>query len=187
MNQMKLINQGMLVAASIFLMQAAPVFAADMVPLASERAEHVHEFNWIQHTQQTLDDLKRKLNLSAEQTAAWSTWSSGVLKDAQQQLEQKKSMHDEKDGKAKRPSDETTPERMARGIEQLRTETAWMQEHLVKLEAAQARTKTFYDALNTNQKTIFDLYWHEMYHQVAGHDGAMPGRMRAGIECGQGM
>jgi hypothetical protein len=98
-----------------------------------------------------------------------------VLKDGKQQLEQKKSEHDEKTPGAKAPSGNTTPERMARGIERLRAETLWMQEHLSRLEAAQIRTAAFYGALDTNQKTIFDLFWHELYHRVSGHDvGAIP-------------
>jgi hypothetical protein len=117
-----------------------------------------------------VDELKGKLNLGPEQTAAWDTWSAGVTKDAQRQFEQKKSWLEEKGVRGKPTTDGTTPERMARGIERLRAEAKWMQEQLVQLEAAQVRTKTFYNTLATNQRTIFDLFWHEVHHRVSGHD-----------------
>lgn len=57
------------------------------------------------------------------------------------------------------------------GIACLRAETTWMQAHLVQLEAAQVHTKTFYDVWDSNQKTIFDLFWHVMYRRVSGSRG----------------
>lgn len=158
-------------AAGMWLLQCAPALA-DTPPSGSapERAAYGPNFDWIGHTRQTLDELKVKLNLAAGQAAAWDAWSAGVLKDAQQQLEQKKPWLEEKPHAAKRAAEETTPERMAREIERLRAQSTWMQEHLVQLEAALTRTKTFYDGLDRNQKTIFDLYWHEVHHRAAGHD-----------------
>lgn len=170
MKKTNLIGQCVLVAASTLLLQSAPVLAEEGVPSQiGGMAGRSRNFDWVQHTQHTLDELKGKLNLAPEQMTAWDTWSRGVIKDAQQQLEKKKSGHEEKGGRAK-PTDGTTPERMARGIERLRAETNWMQEHLVQLEAAQVRTKAFYNALSTNQKTIFDLFWREIYHRASGHD-----------------
>jgi len=67
---------------------------------------------------------------------------------------------------------------MARGIERLRADTKWMQGHLVELEAAQARTKAFYGELDANQRTIFDLFWHEVHHRASGHDD-VPGMLQA--------
>jgi hypothetical protein len=100
----------------------------------------------------------------------WGIWSGSVIKDARQQLEQYQSRHEEEEGAPGPMANITTPERMARGIEHLRAEANWVQEHLVQLEAAQVRTKTFYDTLSTNQKTIFDLFWGEMHHRVSGLD-----------------
>jgi hypothetical protein len=173
MKKSSLVGLRILVAASALLLQSAPVFAAEGMPPSGKMAESSRSFDWIQHTQHTLDELKGKMNLAPEQLVAWDTWSHGVLKDARQQLEQKKSKHEEKDkgGKTKPGADLTVPEQMARGIVHLREETAWMQAHLSQLEAAQVRTQTFYNTLDTNQKTIFDLFWHEVYHRVAGHDG----------------
>jgi hypothetical protein len=141
-------------------------------PLASAGAEQREDFDWLRHTRQTLDELHAKLNLGSEQASAWNDWSEGVLRDAHQQLAQKTTLREAEADAAKSPAMRTTPELMARGIAQLRAQSTWLQEHLVELEAAQLRTKTFYGALDTNQRTIFDLFWHEMHHRTSGHDEA---------------
>ncbi len=164
------------IASAVLMLRAVPVLANDALPRQwTATEEHEQQFDWILHTRQTLDELKGKLNLAPAQLAAWDTWSAGVIKDSQQQLERKDKRRAES-AMAKALVGSSTPERMARGIERLRAETAWMQEHLNQLEAAQVRTGTFYGALDINQKTIFDLFWHEMYHRVSGHDigGSMP-------------
>ena len=142
----------------------------EMPPMPGVAMEHGRNFDWMTHTQRTLDELKGKLNLAPAQLAGWNTWSRGVLDDSKQQLGQKKNEHDQKQVESKASANETTPEKMARGIEHLKSETAWMQEHMVQLEAARVRTSAFYGALDTNQKTIFDLFWHELYHRISGHD-----------------
>jgi hypothetical protein len=176
-----LIRQCILVAAGALLLQSAPVLA-DKAPPPVGAPGNSRNFDWVQHTQRTIDELKGKLNLAPGQMAAWGTWSGGVMNDARQQIERMKAWH-EKVGEEKPSFDVTTPERMARGIERLRAETSEMQEHLVRLEAAQVRTKVFYDKLDTNQKTIFDLYWHKVHHRDVGyghgmHEGFGPSPMR---------
>jgi len=184
MNKSRLISRSALFAVGVFAMQAVPVLADETVPPAyAGMPERGGGFDWVEHTQYTLEELKAKLNLAPTQAAAWDAWSAGVMKDAHQQLEQKKDWMEE-NPRAGPPAGDTTPERMARGIERLRAQTKWMQEHLVELEAAQARTKTFYNALDTNQKTIFDLFWHEMHHRVAGHDDGWGMQERGGYGPG---
>jgi len=186
MTQTSLIRQCVLLAAGAILLQSAPVLADEVAPPPpGGMPGSSRNFDWIQHTQYTLDELKGKLNLAPGQMAAWDAWSGGVMKDAHQ-VEQKKPWHEEKEREAQAAGDGTTPERMARGIERLRVQTNWMQEHLARLEAAQVRTKAFYDKLDTNQKTIFDLYWHEVHHRAVGHGdgwgmhgGFGPGPMNA--------
>ena len=124
------------------------------------------DFDWIGHTESTLAELKAKLKLEPGQMHAWDAWSDGVIKDAQKQLSGKSPPEDMRDQQA--GSDDTTPAQMARGIAHLRAHTQWMQEHLVDLEAALARTSAFYDVLDAKQKTIFDLYWHEFRYRVGG-------------------
>jgi hypothetical protein len=128
------------------------------------------DFDWIRHTESTLAELKVKLKLEPGQMHAWDVWSDGVIKDAQKQL----SGNSPPEATGDQPAgsyDDTTPAQMARGIAHLRAHTRWMQEHLVDLEAALARTSAFYELLDAKQKTIFDLYWHEVRHRVGG-DGA---------------
>ena len=171
MKKAYLIRQIAVCTLGIMLVPALPALAADTAAVhPGIHAEQGAPFNWILHTEHTLDELKSKLNLAPGQLPAWNTWSSGVLKDAHLQLEERSAKIEHRREEARAPADLTTPERMARGIEDLRAQTAWLQEHLVQLEAAQARTKAFYDVLDTNQKTIFDLFWHEMHHRTAGHD-----------------
>jgi len=170
MTQKSLIRRCVLLAAGAILLHSVPALADEAASPPSGRMPSTsRNFDWIQHTQHTLDELKGKLNLAPGQMAAWDAWSGGVLKDAHQQVEQKKPWLEEKEPEAQAADDGTTPERMARGIERLRAQTNWMQEHLARLEAAQVRTKAFYDKLDTNQKTIFDLYWHEVHHRAIGH------------------
>jgi len=171
MKQSGLIGLCVLLAAGIVLLQSFPVQADEgMQPPSGGMTRHARHSAWIHHTQSTLDELKGKLNLSPEQTTAWNAWSDGVTKDAQRQLEQEKSWLDDKAVGGRPTIDGPTPERMLRGIERLRAETKWMQQQLNQLEAAQLRTKNFYDALTVNQRTIFDLFWHLLHHRVAGYD-----------------
>ena len=171
MNKTKPIGTLAQIAGLVILLHGFPVYAAEPAPGSPDRpAGHTRAPGWIEHTQHTLDELKLKLNLAPGQVSAWEVWSSGVLKDAREQLEPGHGSADAKTGMEKH-QDASTPEQMSRGIERLREEIAWKQGHLVKLEAAQARTQAFYDKLETNQKTIFDLFWHEVYHRMSGHDG----------------
>ncbi len=180
-----------LLAASALVLHFAPVQAGEAPPAAAEAMPAAPEvmrwdgrdFDWLQHTQRTLAELKNKLNLAPAQLAPWDAWSAAVMKDARHQLEQRKPWLEESGAEMKSSVDDTTPERMRRGIERLRAESSWMQEHLAQLEAAQVRTKAFYDTLDTNQKTIFDLFWREVDHRadscrdgpdMAAHEGFGP-------------
>lgn len=142
--------------------------AAAGATMPSQRGMGQAQFDWVKHTQVTLDELKAKLNLTPAQGSAWSAWSAGVLGDAHRQF----GARTEECHRTMRHSNgwvsESTPDQMTRGIACLRAETTWMQAHLAQFEAAQVRTKTFYDVLDSNQKTIFDLFWHVMYHRVSG-------------------
>ncbi len=175
-----------LLAGAVLALHTASAPAADAAPAATgSMPGHPQGFDWIEHTQRTLNELKGKLNLAPGQLAAWDAWSAGVMKDAHQQLDQKKPWLEEQEAGAEPGDESTTPERMTRGIEHLRAETAWMQDHLVRLEAARARTSAFYDALDTNQKTIFDLFWHEVYDRTTGYDGG-GGMHRSGMHQHEG-
>jgi hypothetical protein len=143
--------------------------AAEPGPRPRDDAGTPHAFNWIGHTQETLDTLKGLLYLEGDQKAAWDTWAGGVLQDAHRQLAMKPPQ-DLPRGPHASPVGDTTPDQMARGIAHLRAGMDRMQAHLLELEAAQSRTQAFYDALDPKQKTVFDLYWHEVRHRVSGDD-----------------
>jgi hypothetical protein len=133
------------------------------------------KFNWFEHTQRTLSELKVKLNLIPGQMAAWETWSNGVMTDARSQIVRMKDRQEQMANATKFWEEGATPERMQRGIERIRAEIKRMQDHLAQLEAAQARTSAFYGQLDTNQKTIFDLFWRDVHNRMAGPMEGMGG------------
>jgi hypothetical protein len=175
MNKPRLLGQCLLIAASVLLLPSTGAFANPAMPgLGLGQGgmfRHASNFDWVKHTQQTLEELKGKLSLKPEQMPAWETWAAGVIADANQQVEKGNAAATDKASARQALKDETTPQRMAKGIERLRTQTSWMQAQLVRLDAAQARTQTFYDALDAQQKTIFDLFWTVMHHRIADQDG----------------
>ncbi len=165
--------QSVIVKSFMLLLYAMPFasLAATDQAMPPQGVTGQARFDWIKHTQVTLDELKTKLNLNPTQIPAWDTWTAGVVGDAHNQL----LMHADDCHHGMRHHsawiNESTPDQMTHGIACLRAEMTRMQEHLVQLEAAQVRTKIFYDTLGPNQKTIFDLFWHEMYHRASGHHG----------------
>ncbi|WP_448125035.1 Spy/CpxP family protein refolding chaperone [Pseudomonas veronii] len=193
MNKPRLLGQCLLIAASVLLLPSTGAFANPAMPglgLGPGQGgmfRHASNFDWVKHTQQTLEELKGKLSLKPEQMPAWETWAAGVIADANQQVEKGNAAATDKASARQALKDETTPQRMAKGIERLRTQTSWMQAQLVRLDAAQARTQTFYDALDAQQKTIFDLFWTVMHHRIADQDGwrmPMPMHMAWPQGCG---
>ncbi|MDF3242909.1 Spy/CpxP family protein refolding chaperone [Pseudomonas veronii] len=193
MNKPRLLGQCLLIAASVLLLPSTGAFANPAMPglgLGPGQGgmfRHASNFDWVKHTQQTLEELKGKLSLKPEQMPAWETWAAGVIADANQQVEKGNAAATDKASARQALKDETTPQRMAKGIERLRTQTSWMQAQLVRLDAAQARTQTFYDALDAQQKTIFDLFWTVMHHRIADQDGwrmHMPMHMAWPQGCG---
>ncbi|MHB8353829.1 MAG: Spy/CpxP family protein refolding chaperone [Burkholderiales bacterium] len=178
------IKRMFLVAGSVLLLQAGPLLAADAPATAPSSPSQgawtgaAHPpIDWVQHTHRMLDELKTKLNLSGSQKQAWDVWSEAVLKNASSQSERINHWRDAhmKQGFMGDPahSHMSTPDRMAHGLEHMRMEIKRMQDHVALLEAAQAGTKIFYDALDTNQKTIFDLYWQQSYQEGWGGHGMM--------------
>ncbi len=172
-------KQALLAVGSILLLYSGFLMAAEMPPPPAAASQG--PMDWVQHTQEMLDDLKTKLNLTASEKGAWDTWSDLVLNNARAQSE-KISMWRGEHMKQGYVGDAahahmSTPDRMAHGLEHMRTEIKRMQDHVALLEVAQASTKRFYDTLDPNQKTIFDLYWQQSYqwgmgeHGMMGHEG----------------
>jgi hypothetical protein len=186
---------GIAAATGVLLSGAAHGQANTFAPPADD-ATSSRPFDWIGHTAATLEGLKTLLHLETAQLPAWNTWSGGVLQDAHRQAGPKAPPNPEAE-KAATGYLEPTPARMARGIAHLRARLAWMEDHLVELEAAQIRTQAFYEGLDIKQKTVFDLYWHEVRHRVSGEEadwdmrgdmhGDMRSNMRAPLHAGGGM
>jgi hypothetical protein len=175
MNRSRLIGLCVLIAASVLLSPSTSVFANPSMTMPGAMAQQQPDFDWLEQTQQTLDDLKGKLDLKPEQLPAWDAWATAVMADAHQQLEKGTGAVGAMAPAQNMLNDETTPERMARGIAILRAQADWMQAHLVRLDAAQVRTKTFYETLDKEQKTIFDLFWTVIHHRAnEQNDWPMP-------------
>ena len=162
--------------------------ASAPAPVAQHNAHHAHHSDmWMQHSRAMLLDMKEQLNLMPAQQEGWKAWSSDVLSITQAQTERIRHWRAEHEKKALEEDRATadharvsTPERMAHGLNHMRLEVERMQDHLALLEKLQASTQKFYDALDTNQKTIFDLYWQQAYavgstlgHPMCGHGEGM--------------
>lgn len=120
----------------------------------------------VTHTQERLKELKAKLNLEANQQAAWDSWSAQVLEDIKKQASDDERF---RKGFQSFPKKEmTTPERLDFQIKHTENQLEFLQGKLTSLQHAKANTLNFYNALNQNQKTIFDLFWvkpHAWHHQ----------------------
>lgn len=117
--------------------------------------------DWAANTKELLADLKGRLALSDSQKEAWGAWSAATIDDARVQGEGMQALTQAR--AAQWNPDLTTPERMARKADLLKTRLALMQAHLTRVEAALQRTRDFYDRLDGKQKTIFDLFWGQDY------------------------
>ncbi|EQD73656.1 conserved hypothetical protein, secreted [mine drainage metagenome] len=168
---------------------SAPAPSASVpAPVVQHKAHHAHHPDmWMQHSQAMLLDMKEQLNLTAAQLEGWKAWSGDVLSITQAQTERIHHWRAEHEKKALEEDRATadharvsTPERMAHGLDHMRLEVERLQDHLALLEKLQASTQKFYDTLDTNQKTIFDLYWQQAYavgstmgHPMCGHGEGM--------------
>lgn len=122
---------------------------------------------WLARNKNMLDTLKPKLNLQPDQKGAWDSWAGAITDVAKAQLKNITELHqrhmevgglDEAD-----KHNLSTPQRMNLGIEHLQIEIKKLQAHVDQLQLAQISTQQFYGTLDTNQKTIFDLYWQKTY------------------------
>ena len=119
-----------------------------------------------------LADLKAKLKVTPEQEGAWTTFTAVMKLPAA--MDHKRPDRAEMDKL-------TTPERIDK-MHALRTERmATMNALMDKREEA---TKTFYTALNGDQKKVFDAEHARMGAQHGGHRGGHGGQ---GVGMGMGM
>ena len=161
---------------------AASVPPPPLGTTAPAKTSHATNDPWIQHTEGMLEDMKLRLNLSEGQQAAWKVWSGDVLTITREQTERVDHWRNEHDKRSMAQARTleghhhlTTPERMTHGLEHMQLEVQRLQDHVALLQKLQATTQVFYDKLDTDQKTIFDLYWQQAYHigLMLGREGMM--------------
>jgi len=115
---------------------------------ASTQAPHHAARDPVAWAQKRLEDLGKKLNLTSAQKPAWTTYSSGILKRAQERAQE---MEKWRSADRTKQLDVSTPDRLERMAARMRTGAE-------RLSQLANDTKTFYAALSREQKTIFDLY-----------------------------
>ena len=108
--------------------------------------------------QNRLDKLGKKLNLKSSQQDAWKTFSAAMLKHAQDRAQE---MGQRGPGEHAKMDEMATPDKM----EEM---AARMRKGADSLSKLASDTKPFYAQLSPEQKTIFDLYaknaWHNRMH-----------------------
>ncbi|WP_161539884.1 Spy/CpxP family protein refolding chaperone [Glaciimonas sp. PCH181] len=140
----------MYLLSGLFLAGAGvTAFAQGTQPATNSAAQSVHpQKDPTAATQKRLAELKQKLNLKPAQESAWETFSSSLTAQVTMQAQSK-----EKIRAAIAPGYDnlSTPEKMEKMAAILRSDADF-------LSKSAATTKTFYDGLSTEQKTIFDLF-----------------------------
>ncbi|MDD5176644.1 MAG: Spy/CpxP family protein refolding chaperone [Sterolibacterium sp.] len=153
-----------MVIAGICLVSAGYACAADVPQPTSMKgavASHHAMPDPAATAQQRLDTLGKKLNLKASQQEAWKTFSANMTKLAQEHAQEMGKHSPAERAKFKELSAPDKLEAMA----------TTMHQHADNLSKLAGDTRPFYDQLSPEQKTIFDLYaknaWHErMQHRM---------------------
>lgn len=115
-------------------------------------------------TQKRLAELKQTLNLKPTQQAAWETFSNALVAQAKTHAQSREKMP----GTFGRDYESMpTPEKMEKMA-------AMMRSNADSLSKTAADTKTFYNVLSVEQKTIFDLFsknvWNKRMNEHLHHD-----------------
>ena len=164
---MKLSSQCLVVACVACMASVGSAYAADAPQTSAMRsadAPHHAMRDPVAAAQQRLDALGKKLNLKASQQDAWKSFSAGMLKLAQEHAQE---MGKGPLGDHAKHEDLSTPDKME-------AMAAAMHKHADSLSKLAGDTRPFYDQLSPEQKTIFDLYaknaWHNrMQHRMQHH------------------
>jgi periplasmic protein CpxP/Spy len=106
--------------------------------------------------QKHLDMLAQKLNLQPSQQDAWQTFSASMIKRAQEFAQARQTRRCGHDSHAKQ--DVSTPERLEKLAARMRVRAD-------RLAGLASDTRTFYDQLSQDQKTIFDLVTKKLMHR----------------------
>lgn len=162
-----LLIAGLLANAALSAQAQTTAPAAAPKPMARASSPQMHdghmdpakmEARMAQH----LAELKTKLKIGAPQEGAWTAFTAALKPPAR--MEHSRPDPAEMDKL-------TTPERIDK-MHTLRTQrTTEMQVQMDKRDDA---TKTFYAALNAEQKKVFDTEHSKMMHHRGDHDGHGP-------------
>ena len=134
--------------------------AADEAPNSPPPGKHAqHRHDPVAHTQHRLDRLASKLNLKAEQQAAWRTYADSAISRAQERVAKMQEMHSRK---GERSAESDTAAKLDRMSQAMRARAD-------QLQKVAQDTRTLEGVLSPEQKTIFDLYWKAQFHHRAGH------------------
>jgi hypothetical protein len=142
--------------------------AADRPPMHGANAQH-HKFDRVAQVQHSLDALSTKLNLNAGQQEAWQAYAASALaraKDAASRMEERRS----------HGSDMRTDADTATRLERM---SRTMRERADRLQRVAQDTRQFENALTSEQRTIFDLYWKAQWHHAHSHHAGTGGRPAA--------
>lgn len=111
----------------------------------------------VAYTNKRLSELKDKLNITPAEEPAWQTFADKVNAQAKATA----ALHEKMRGEMNSPG-LTTPDRMAKMAEFLKTRS----QHMAAMSEV---TRTFYNALTPEQKTIFDkMHQGRMKHKHGG-------------------
>lgn len=153
-----------LAVAGIFIAGFGYVNAADVGQpgmMKSAYAPHHAMHDPVDMTQERMDKLNAKLKLNPSQQDAWKTFSAAMVGHAQARAQE---MEKWAPGAREKLEDLATPDKMAQMAARMRSGA----DQMSKLAGD---TKIFYDQLGSEQKTIFDLYAKNAWHN------RMQGRM----------
>lgn len=114
--------------------------------------------------QKRLDALGKKLNLQSSQQDAWKAFSAAMTKHAQERAQE---MAQRGPVERSKLEELATPDKMEKMA-------AAMRQGADRLSKLASDTKSFYEQLSSEQKTIFDLYaknaWRDrMHNRMRGH------------------
>lgn len=154
------------ICAGLSIASAGYIYAADAPQSARMRSADAPRHAMhdpVAAAQQRLDRLGKKLNLKPSQQDAWKSFSAGMLKLAQEHAQE---MGKGPLGDRSKLEELSTPDKMEKMA-------AAMRKHADSLSKLASDTKPFYDQLSPEQKTIFDLYaknaWHNRMQQGMQH------------------
>ena len=126
----------------------------------SDTREKHHRFDPVEKAEKHLKTLEQKLNLQAEQQAAWKGYSTKVLARASERAAHMKEFHSKRKEHHASMDTATFLEHMSQR----------MREKADKMQEMAQDTRTFQQALSAEQQATFDRYWKSHFgHKKKGH------------------